>query len=310
VTANRSPFVLARRLLLLTVLSVWSVGCGPKQRVVAPLGTANDVLAAAAARPVLDPVQARFNIKVQSKPLKLAFSTGGGLIIERPGHAYVAVLGPFGQPQLAANTDGEAVGVTITSEREYLLQENGSALLDEVTEGAVSLDDLLAVLLGAFPIDPEDVDKKEKVEDGVLLHLDTPGNTHTTVTVDGSDATLKHVEVTNASGTSLFSAEYEPYLAIESDDGFPPVLAPSEVTVQIPRYEMSIELRFKSWKPITETPDVFRVVAPNGYNVTTIVDAMKLASDGPQAGGLQTDAPADDVSHDTDEATEDTAPTP
>jgi len=256
-----------------------AMACTPKKmRVVAPLGTMGDVLDAARARPTANPVQARFNINVKSKPLGLAFTTGGGLFIDRPGHLYLAVLGPFGGPQLSVASDGAQVGVLVAREKLYMTASDMPALISQTSQGVLEMDDLLALLIGTFPFSEDEIHKTKSEttdsgEEMVRVDLQGPQRTEARMHLDGREATPRSLTVSGDGKTPLLEASWEPYHITEAGR-----LVPSRLIVEIPQHDLTIDLRFKSWKPLEKVPDVFTVSAPEGYTSISLLEQLEKLS--------------------------------
>lgn len=277
---------------------VFSACIPKKKRVVAPLGTMADVVEASRARPTANPVQARFNINVKSKPLGLAFTTGGGLFIERPGNLYLAVLGPFGGPQLALGTDGGPVGILVARDKLYMTHDDMPALVDHYSQAALTIDDVLALLVGTMPFSDERIRKTKADDDVVRIELNGPQNTRAEVEIDGAEGTLRTISVRDDHGDPLLVGTWESYLATEEG-----LLVPARLTVEIPRYEMTVDLKFKSWKPLEQAPDVFKVVTPEGYEEISLLEQLEKMAQQPlepeaveePGAGTETDDPTSEA---------------
>jgi hypothetical protein len=99
-----------------------------------------------------DPLFARCTISVDAPSMGRSMSTGCALIVDRPGRAHLAVLGPFGGPLLTAQTDGEGLAVTLPREGLFL-QGDLASELERLTRGNVNVDDLVGALVGDPPED-------------------------------------------------------------------------------------------------------------------------------------------------------------
>ena len=257
-----------RTALLIALLVV-----GACKKRVTPTGPAlpeDALLSAMRARTVPDPVRARFNVKLRSKPLKIpAVSTGGGLVVDRPGKAYVAVFDPLNRPIFVAKSEGVGFAMENHHDKQWVFAEDAKAVLGKATEGAVELDDLVSLLLGLVPVDASTVRSRETVETGVRLVLDGPGGTTLTTVVDPALATPSSVIVDDAEGARVVTATYESFELYDDDVPDGPLL-PSRVTIYVESVELTLDLRFKTWKALDAVPEVFGLVAPGGYEQLTL----------------------------------------
>ena len=127
------------RALAMTVALV-AGACVKKPVVTAPPLEQDALVQMVRSRPVPDPTQARFSIKMRSKPLGIAAPPlGGGLVVDRPGRAHIAILGPTGSPVVTLSSDGTRVVFLNTHDRQYITADNAATLLGGATGDAVSL---------------------------------------------------------------------------------------------------------------------------------------------------------------------------
>lgn len=257
------------------LLAVALVGC--KHKPVAPLAAPTagieDVLTMAHVRPVPDPAQGRFTVKMSSKPLKIAAPPlAGGLFVDRPGHLYLAIQGPFGSPVLTLATDGLQAGMLDTQNRRYLLHPDAEGALRALTSDAIGLDDVAAVMLGYLPFDDADVTASRLEGEEIELELAGPNGARMIAALHRSDGTLRRVWVDDAQGVRSLEVTYTPYLPVGD------ALLPEQVTFWVPRVELSVELRFREWLAPETVPDVFTPTAPEGFPVVDMVEAFQEGS--------------------------------
>jgi len=213
----------------------------------------------ARARPVPDILQARFHIKLRSTVLDLAGSTGGGLVVERPGRGYLAIMGPLGSPLLTAASDGEAMGVMIAKDKRYLVAADAEQVLSKTTSEAAGMDDVLAILVGDLPFDKASVALSEPVEPGARkVVFNGPSGTKVEAVIDGATATPRELSAFDEKGSLVLRAEYGEFEDVGGS------LMPKLVDLTVPELEMTIGLRYKGWSTPEQAPDVFGVVAPEG----------------------------------------------
>lgn len=261
------------RALVMTV-ALLAGACVKKPIVTAPPLEEDALVQLVRSRPVPDSTQARFSIKMRSKPLGIAAPPlGGGLVIARPGRAHVAILGPTGSPVVTLSSDGQRVVFLNAHDRQYISAENAVALLGGATGDAITLDDVALLLLGLLPVEASHVRSKDVLPEGVQFVFDGPAGTVLTALIDPTNGTPVRVSVDDAQGKRTVEATYDPFMPVDT------YLLPSRIELAVPSVELSVDLKFKSWTLITELPDVFSPVAPDGYEVMTMDEYGKRMAD-------------------------------
>lgn len=256
------------------------VGCKKPVEVEPPAVEEGQVVTMLRQRPVPDPTQARFTIKMRSRPLKIAAPRlGGGLIVDRPDRAYLAVLDPLGSPVIELTTDGQKVVFVNHHDDQYVVQDDARAALGGVTQGAVTLPDVVGMLIGLLPIDAARVRSQETAEDGTeCIHFEGPGGLLVTAWVDPTTATPRRVEVTDSKGKRTVNATYEPFMVIDGR------LLPSGVSLEVPSVELTVDVDFRSWKALEQAPAVFSPGPPDRYEVIPFSDFVQKMGRSVQTG--------------------------
>jgi hypothetical protein len=247
------------------------VGCKKRPPVALPTLAEDALLTAMRSRPSLDPAQARFSVKLASKPLGItAPPLGGGLIVDRPGMAWVTVLNPLGGPVFTVASDGQQVAMVNSYDKQFVHADDASEALIGATGGAIRLDDVVGLLQGLVPIEPAKVRARRVVEGGVEFVAEGPAGTTLTTVVEEVYATPLSVVVTGGDGATLVTATYEPFLDAEG------VRVPSRVTIFVPSVELTVDVKFKSWVVPESLPDVFAPTAPEGFLQLTFAEYAAL----------------------------------
>jgi hypothetical protein len=239
-------------------------------------GSPESVLAAARARVVPDPLKSRFAIKLRSKPLDLAASTNGGLIVDRPGQGRVDLFGPLGGPIVTVASDGAGLSVVLTNAKRQLLATDAEVVIREATGGVASLDDAFAVLSGDLPFDAAEVREVEllAVDDPVhpglvRVSLDGPKQTRVEVWLDPVDATLRELVALDKKGTPVMSAKYDPYELVGTD------LLPTRVELYVPALDLLVETRYRNWSVMETPPETLMPVIPDDFVVQSLEEAIR-----------------------------------
>jgi outer membrane biogenesis lipoprotein LolB len=245
------------RFLRVLVAFAFLLGCARGLKPQAPVDSTQNVIVLARERPVPAALRARFHIKLKSEQLDVAGSTGGGLVVERPGHGYFAVMGPLGSPLVTFASDGEGLAILLAREKRHLVATEAEAVVREVTGGTAGLDDLWAVLTGDLPFDDAKVKTWKAEEEGVRAVFVGPKKTLVVAMLDPVTGTMRWLEASRQKKL-LLKATYAPYKEVDGQ------LMPTEVALEVPSLDLVVTLRFKTWKAIDEMPDVFGQEAPGG----------------------------------------------
>lgn len=229
------------------------------------------VLELARARPVADPLQARFSMKVRSRVLQVAGSTHGALIVDRPGQGHFALMGPVGGPIFTLSSDGQGVSVLLPRDGRHLVASDADRVLDEVGGGLLGVDDLFGLLLGVLPLEEARITRKTPLPEGrVQVTLAGPEATRLVVTLRTTDGTPESLAVYGDAHAPLLVAAYSTFES--GDDGS---LLPTAVAVEVPRLDLRLELAYRSWKVPDPVPDVFGLGAPSGFRTESLEHAVR-----------------------------------
>lgn len=268
----------------LRVLLLLCAGC-PSHRggIESAAGSPEGVVAAARARPVPDPVRARFGIKLRSKPLDLAASTTGGLIVDRPGRGRVDLFGPMGAPVVTVGSDGVGLEVLLVGQKKDLVAADAEEVLRGTTGGVAGLDDLFAVLSGDPPFDDAPVRSVRDVAipddpngaHQIVATLDGPKGTVVEVSLDPSTATPERLVAFDRKGTVLMSATYDPFEAVGD------ALMPTRVELYLPALDLTVEFKFRGWEVLATPPENLVPALPDGFTTESLEEAVRKLAEKP-----------------------------
>lgn len=229
-----------------------------------------DVLVRSQQRAFPELERARLHLKLKSAPLDLASGTSGVLIIDGPGRAHLAVMGPLGGPFATVTSDGEGMVVGWPRDQHMMTALDAHSNLLEATHGLMGLEDVTGMLLGQLPMKDAKVRRKLRLNSGqVELELEGPNRSRLSVILDSQTATPVSMLVTEKTGRVVLVASYGPF---EPDARS--VLVPSEVRIDVPQLELTMELRYKSWTALDEAPPVFSLALPEGWSSEALQDAL------------------------------------
>jgi outer membrane biogenesis lipoprotein LolB len=257
----------SRRLLAL----LFVIGCS-RSLPAPPVESRATVLEAARARPIPERLTGRFSFKVRSEVLDLAGSTGGAIVLDRPGRGHLAVLGPLGGPLMTVQTDGLGVAVALMRDRRHLVAVDAEQVLRETTGGVAGIDDLLGLMAGDVPLDDAEIREQQTLEGGDLrVVLSGPQGTSLVAVLDDATATPISLEALDAQGKVVLTAAYE---AFEPQGEGGPLL-PTRVAMNVPLLELDLDVRYKTWTQPETVPEVFGLDTPEGFSSELLEHAVK-----------------------------------
>ena len=242
------------------------------------------LLELARSRPLPPTLRSRLNFKLNSAEMN--GSTGGGIIVNRPGNGYLAVLSPLG-PLMTLHTNGTTAVVNLTTDRTQLEAADAESQIRTLTDGLAGVDEVLGLLVGQVPLDGLKMQEQSRTPDGDLqLKMQGPRGVIADLVLDDPTATPVSIDVHEASGEPLLSATYGPFEPLEEGSA---VLLPSEVEVSITPLQATLRLRYKRWVNLgDEVPDVFGLEPPEGFTVR-VLDLTALPT--PDTPGPATEGP-------------------
>lgn len=225
------------------------------------------------ARDVPNISSARLSVKMHSKPLGIAAPPlAGGLVIERPNRAYIVVKDPIGSPVLTITTDGDSAAMMNSRDKEWIVAEDAAMSLGSATEGQISMDDVVSLLLGLVPVGQDMVKDRRESDEGVHLDIEGPGGTSLDVLMDAVNATPRSVTVDDKDGRRLVNATYDPFSMVGES------WMPTHLLLEVPSVELKVNVRYKTWKPLETAPDVFKLDPPKGFTVIPMDDYVTRMS--------------------------------
>jgi len=183
------------------------------------------------------------------------------------------IFGLIGGTLATMASDGAGLVIVLPSQKQYFTALDAEKVIRETTEGAAGMDDVLALLVGDFPMDGARIQSVEgQTAAGFRVRMEGPAKTVLDVWLDPDRATLRKVQVSNEKHANLLKAEYSPY---QMQDGYS---LPDEVLLEVPSLELTIELRYKSWTVLDAAPPVFSVPPPEGFLVESLETAIAAFS--------------------------------
>jgi hypothetical protein len=255
-------------------LLVWFVGCTRARPEPATTSVATP-LEQARARPIPARIQGRFSFTIEAPALG-PMSTGGVVILDRPGRGHLAVLGPLGGPLATLQTDGHGAALAIARDRRHYVMADADDAVREVTSGLVGLDDLLGLFVGDLPLDGAPVRSQRPLPEpsGYEVVLDAPEGAMVTLYLDPVGATPRSLVVVDGAGQAVLDVRYAPFAPF-GDAG---ALLPTDITIELPRLGVGLEVRMKTWTVPDPVPEVFGLAAPEGFTSSPLEDTVRTWS--------------------------------
>ncbi len=231
------------------------------------------VLDLARERVVPDPLRSRLTVRVASPVLEVAGSTGGGIVVDRPGRLRLDVFGPLGATLFTVVSDGLAFDVVSWRESQHFASERAELALRELTGGVAGLDDLLAVLVGDLPFPEVEAAALLRLDDGAaMVTLEGPEGIVVEAVLDPLRGTPSSFAARDGHGALVLSAEYGDYAPI-AGEGTP--LVPDRILLYVPELQLTLELRYRGWSTPDEEPGVFTVAVPADFESIPLEEAIR-----------------------------------
>lgn len=248
------------------------LGCTRARQPTAVADSTATPLEQSLARPVPNRVQGRFSFTVEAEASGFAASTGGVVILDRPGRGHLAILGPLGGPLATLQTDGTGAAVAIARDRRHYVAADADRVLREATHGLVGLDELLGLFVGDVPVEGLKLRSQQPRAAGPYeVVFDGPEGTALALGLDPILATPVSLVGSDAAGGVLLDLRYEPFAPMIA--GGP--LVPTDFALALPTLGVHLDVRMKSWTVPEPMPDVFGLEVPEGFTSSPLEDTVR-----------------------------------
>ena len=257
-----------RYVLLLTLF-----GCGPKVEPIRGIGTAETLLAAAWNQDSLLAYQADFTVAVRSPDG--GGSTVGGVIIHAPDRVRLELQTPFYTPLIALASDGSALDIWLHYAGVFLEGDDALSVVENTTNGAVGMRDLLVLLMGRLPLNGADVVELGWIEEEVGVRLAIDESFYAVARLEPESKTIRWFEIWR----SLHIADGEDVLMlrVEVMDTMRVGRSwfPEELHVELPVIEWQIVLDVENWEALGVIPDVFDLTPNSDVPRADLVETIR-----------------------------------
>ena len=261
------------RALQVIGIAAFLLGCGHGLSPEAPADKPESILAMARARPIPNPVRARLGLKIRSKMLGVAASTGGGIVAHRPGRGRIDVFGPLGNPLVTVKSDATGLALHLVRDRRHLVASDAESVMLATTGGVIGVDELFAVLVGDLPFDSQRARGLRASDEGVSVHFKMPGKNIVYAVLNPANGTPRSLRAMNSKDELILSAVYGDFEAVGGQ------LMPKHVALELPALDLSIDVKYRSWKILEEPPQVFGLEPPEGTVSEPLEDLVRKMID-------------------------------
>lgn len=228
-----------------------------------------EVLARARERSLPFALRGAFSVTIHRGDAEL--STRGGLVLHAPDRFRVEVLGAVGTPALIVASDGEAIDVWSAQDQIFYSGPDASAVLAELSGGAVRLDDVVRVLTATLPLPDAPVASATLDGRDADLVIDAAPGVQLWAQVDGRSGLLSSMRVVR-DAASLIEASYPSTKRIGRTE------LPWELSLEVPSLQLRVDIDMQSWDELGQVPEVFDLTAPEGATEKDLVTALKEAA--------------------------------
>lgn len=210
-------------------------------------------------------------------------STRGALLLRGADRLRVEVQTPLRTPLFTVATDGVALHAWSQGKATFYRGDDAGAVLAELTQGAVQISDLTALLTAGLPFPDAPVLATEPTEEGLLVVLGGPASTRLRATVDPRRGFVRSIALGAAASPDSLEVP-APVLTVDVLEVVKvgKELLPDELRLAFPTLGWTVELDFTGWEPLQEVPEVFTLSAPPGAKEADLVGTLKeLAAPAP-----------------------------
>jgi hypothetical protein len=259
-------------------LTLWVLvlGCAKPRGPMVSVGDPEVVVALARSRPMMDAMNGRFSLTVNTGEREVTVPLS--MLLDHPDRFRIELYSPFGTPLMTATSNGTALHVWSQRDRVFYAGHEASAVLKRITGGEVGIDDFLAILTGKLPlVDAEILHIGRTVfdDDGVVIVMLGPDEIRVRAVIDPKSGLVRQMRVDPPSeqagyeepkGDPILQVTYEGQIRQEK------VLLPASILVEMPRIGWVVQMNAKRWGALSEVPEVFDLTAPPS---ATIKDLRK-----------------------------------
>jgi hypothetical protein len=243
------------------------VACGPKHE---PRQAADIELHQAWERQQSLALQARFNITIRGPDDEI--STQGAMVLFAPDKIRLDVQTPLITPMFLLASDGSSLDIWLHRDGVFLQGSDALVVLEQITEGAIALEDVLVLMTGGLPLEGAEVSTVEWLDDEVHVRVQSSRQIYADVWLQPETDTVRLFEV-RRDGTGedelIFRVELGDLMGVGRQE------LPEEMKIELPSIGWGVELEIRTWDELGVIPDIFTLAPPPGAQVHDLVETVR-----------------------------------
>jgi hypothetical protein len=208
-------------------------------------------------------------------------TTPGSFIIDHPNRLRAEVYTPLGTPLLYLASDGASLHAWLERKRIFYKGDRAAAVLENLTGGAVGIEDVIAVMTARLPMPDSEILHTGRIqfeEGGVVLDLEGPEEVTVRAVVDPATGMVLRLRVWQGQGDSpglrtkdglIMDVRYEGRERIGK------VRLPERIEIKLPAIQWTVTISMKSWVQAQVPETAFQLHPPVGAQTEDLVEALK-----------------------------------
>jgi hypothetical protein len=222
-------------------------------------------------------LQARFNITIKGPESE--GTTIGAMILHHPNRVRLDIQTPLQTPMLLMASDGTALHLWLHHDGVFLKGDNALSVLEQVTGGAIGLEDLLSFLTAGLPLKDAEILDVSWLEDEVQVRLHGAEGVYIDAVLNPKLDTIRSLEVIREGSTEAKEDELMMRVDIPDLMYVGRHRLPEEMTIELPGVGWGIELEVHTWDELGVIPEVFTLTPPPGAQVQDLVETVKALAE-------------------------------
>lgn len=256
-----------------------AMGCAKPRGPMVPVGDPEVVVALARSRPMVDALNGRFSLTLDTGKREVTVPVS--MLLDHPDRFRIEVYSPFGTPLVTSTSNGSALHVWSQRDRVFYAGNEAEAVLKRITGGEVGIEDFLAILTGKLPLPDAEILHIGRMvfeDDGVVIVMLGPDDIRVRAVIDPKTGLVRQLRVDPPSDDAGYTEPTgEPILQVtysgQVREG--KTIFPQTIDVQMPRIGWAVSLNAKRWAALTEAPEAFDMSAPAGASIKDLRETLE-----------------------------------
>jgi hypothetical protein len=262
-----------------------ALGCVKPRGPIIPavVGDPDVVVALARRQNTADTLQGRFTVTFEMRDR--SFKVPAAILMDHPDHFRFEIYTPLGTPLGTIVSDGSALHAWSQRDRTFYQGDEATAVLKEITGGAVSISDFLAIITGTMPlVDAEILHIGRTVfeDDGVVIVMLGPDDIRVRAVIDPRLGVVTRLRVDPPSDSAGYEEPTTKPLVEVRYEGIVREgrsILPKRITFELPRLGWRVHLDAKRWRALNQAPDAFSMTPPPKAQIKDLVETLKEMGD-------------------------------